>query len=303
MVQYDKRIDSFDAEQEKRKFVRAVEVWEKESQKRKGQGKKPRRKPRLRTDPLLHHDRPSNLFNGMIHPLVPYGMRGAIWYQGERNAKTIQAGELYATQLEMLIADWRARWAIGDFPFIAVQLPNFHKAYDGVVQNTGWVAVRESQMKSLALQNAGIAITTDVGMEQDIHPKNKQAVGRRLALWALGTTYNKNIVYTGPIFSSLQWDKEAKRGIVSFDHIGGGLKTSDGKPIRGFAIAGPDRVFHLAKAEIETSGGRVFVFSDAVTNPVAVRYNWLDNPSGNLVNSANLPAAPLRTDDWEIEDN
>ena len=232
----------------------------------------------------------------MIHPLVPYGIRGATWYQGENNSKTSEAGKLYADQLEILITDWRTRWEIGDFPFITVQLPNF-----SANKNAGWVLVRESQMKSLKLKNTGIAITTDVGMAKDIHPKNKQAVGHRLALWALGTTYEKDIIYSGPIFSSFEPDAANRRGIVSMDHSGEGLKTSDGKPIAGFAIAGDDRVFHSADAQYNADDGKLFVSSDAVENPIAVRYNWANNPSGNLVNSANLPAAPFRTDDWEIQ--
>ncbi len=192
-----------------------------------------------------------------------------------------------------------------EFPFITVQLPNFHDVQTEPVESTGWVAVRESQLKSLQLPGTGIAITTDVGMVGNIHPTNKQAVGLRLALWALGTTYGKPIVYSGPIYSSFQStgsNREGKLGHVrvAFDHTGDELKTSDGGRIKGFAIAGSDQVFHFADAEIRD--GLVQISSPEVPDPVAVRYNWADNPTGNLVNSAGLPAAPFRTDDWKLRD-
>jgi sialate O-acetylesterase len=306
MESFDEKAQSYDAEKAKQRHAAALADWELKTEKRKASGKKPTRKPRLQTDPMLNQNRPSNLFNGMINPLVPYGIRGVIWYQGERNAKTIESGKLYAEQLTILITDWRTRWGIGDFPFITVQLPNFHKPTDEAVQNTGWVLLRESQLKTLALKNTGIAVTTDLGMANDIHPKNKQGVGQRLALWALGTTYEKEIVYSGPIFSSFQYDFATEnrngRGQVYMDHAGDELKTNDGsKAITGFAIAGADRVFYPATGYYNTNNCKLFISSDEVENPIAVRYNWADNPNGNLVNSANLPAAPFRTDDWEIE--
>ena len=307
MNSFDENAQNYDADKAKQKHAAAVAAWEVKAKERKANGKKPGRKPRLQTDPMVNQNRPSNLFNGMINPLVPYGIRGVIWYQGERNAKTIAGGQLYADQLKMLITDWRTRWGVGDLPFNTVQLPNFHQPTDAAIQNTGWVMVRESQLKTLALKNTGIAITTDLGMANDIHPKNKQGVGQRLALWALGTTYDKDILYSGPIFSSFQYDFATEtrngRGQVYMDHVGDELKTSDGgKAITGFAIAGGDRVFYPATGFYSTNNCKLFVSSDDVENPVAVRYNWSDNPTGNLVNSAGLPAAPFRTDDWKIEE-
>lgn len=306
MTAFDKGAASYDAASAKQKFESALKTWQEKSKAKKAKGQKPGRRPRMQTDPMVNQNRPSNLFNGMINPLVPYGIRGAIWYQGERNAKTIASGQLYGEQLKLLITDWRTRWGIGEFPFITVQLPNFHQPTEKVVENTGWVMVRESQMQSLKLKNTGIAITTDVGMANDIHPKNKQAVGHRLALWALGTTYKKDIIYSGPIFSYFQYDgpndTRSGRGTVFMDHVGEGLKASDGeKNIKGFVIAGSDRVFHPAKAYFNANNGKLFVTSDEVESPIAVRYNWADNPQGNMINSAGLPAAPFRTDDWKIE--
>ncbi len=303
MADFDKRAQSYDAEKAKAAFETALEQWKE----KKASGKKPGRKPRLRKDPMVDQNRPSNLFNGMIHPVIPYGIRGAIWYQGERNSKTIRAGKLYALQLATMIKDWRGRWGVGDFPFITVQLPNFRKPTDQLVQDTGWVMVRESQLKSLSLKNTGIVVTTDIGMADDIHPKNKQAVGQRLALWALGTTYKKDIVYSGPLVSFFQYslatEKRGGRCSMFVRHSGEGLKTSDGsKEMSGFAVAGEDRVFHPGKAFFNKKKRKLFVSSEHVEDPVAVRYNWAENPSGNVVNSAGLPMAPFRTDSWEIED-
>jgi sialate O-acetylesterase len=298
---WDDRGNKFDAAKANANYAKALKTWEA----RKAEGKKVGRKPRLQADPAKNQNRPANLFNGMINPLVPYGMRGAIWYQGERNAKSIENGKLYATQLKMMINDWRGRWGIGDFPFITVQLPNFHKPTDAPVQNTGWVMVRESQAKSLELKNTGLAVTTDVGMANNIHPTNKQAVGKRLALWALGTTYGKDMVYSGPMFRAAQIESNSAEGngriTIVLDHVGEGLMTNDGsKELTGFAVAGRDQVFHSAKAIFDDENGTLQVSSDNVPQPVAARYNWADNPSGNVVNSASLPMAPFRTDNWKV---
>ena len=307
MKSFDENAKKYDAGKAKEKFETAMQTWKEDSVARKAKGEKPKRKPRLAQDPMLNQNRPSNLFNGMINPLVPYGIRGAIWYQGERNARTIETGQLYEAQLKMLITDWRSRWGIGDFPFITVQLPNFHPPTDQPVQNTGWVAVRESQLKSLKMKNTGIAITTDVGMANNIHPKNKQAVGKRLALWALGTTYGKDIVYSGPLPSSFEFDSPSGevsgRCFVTMDHVGDAMMTAKpGEKVTGFAIAGSDQVFHQGNASLHKQANLLIVSSDKVKEPVAVRYNWADNPNGNLVNSAGLPATQFRSDSWPIEE-
>ena len=306
---YNKTIASYDATATAARNEKALERWKAAAAKARAAGEKIPRRPRLQADPAVNQNRPANLYNGMIHPLVGYAIRGAIWYQGERNSKNIPDGQLYASQLKTMITDWRKRWGIGDFQFITVQLPNFKARQNEPIQNTGWVAVRESELKSLRLPNTGIAITTDVGEANDIHPKNKQTVGLRLALWALGTTYGQEIVHSGPLFSSLQLKaarKTAKGTLrpgtltLYYEHVGDALKTSDGKKLRGFAIAGEDRVFHHAFAVINEDG-TVTVMNKAVEKPVAVRYNWSDNPDGNLVNSVDLPAAPFRTDGWKLE--
>jgi len=302
MASFDEGARRYDAARAKQEYEAALKAW----QEKKAGSQKPGRKPKLQADPMVNQNRPSNLFNGMINPLVPYGIRGAIWYQGERNAKSIESGTLYEQQLKLMISDWRARWGLGDFPFITVQLPNYKSPTDDVVENSGWVKVRESQLRTLKMKNTGIAITTDVGMEKDIHPTNKQAVGLRLALWALGTTYEKEVVYSGPILSYFQFDpaNENRNGRCSIimAHTGEGLKANDGgKELKGFAIAGEDQVFHPAKASYSNGNGKLFVSSDEIETPVAVRYNWANNPKGNVVNSAGLPMAPFRTDNWKIE--
>lgn len=234
------------------------------------------------------------LYNGKIAPLVPYGIRGAIWYQGEANRRGYPY--LYRYRLSTLINSWRADWKLGDFPFACVQLPNFTAPQTRPVEDGGWVTVREGMAKTLALSNTGMAVTLDVGEARDIHPKNKQAVGKRLALWALGTVYDKKIVYSGPQYRS----SEAKGGkvIITFDHTGDGLTTNDGKPLRGFAIAGADQKWLSAEAKIV--GETVVVSNSNISNPVAVRYAWAANPDFNFYNKAALPAAPFRTDDWEL---
>jgi sialate O-acetylesterase len=230
----------------------------------------------------------------MIAPLVPYALRGAIWYQGERNSRD-ELSRLYGIQLQTMITDWRGAWGQGDFPFLFVQLPNFMDPQQQPSETTGWVMVREGMLNTLSLNNTGMAVTVDIGEANDIHPKNKQDVGKRLALWALGTTYGREIVYSGPIYKSMKTHEG--RIALEFDHVGGGLMAQGGQPLRGFALAGADRQFVWAEAEIE--GDTVVITTPNVKGPMAVRYAWANNPSGNLSNKAGLPASPFRTDDWE----
>ena len=308
------KLDQWDAQMAKysesaatQTYEKALKRWQERAKVAKEKGKKAPRKPRKQGNPANNQNRPANLFNGMIHPLIPYAIRGAIWYQGERNSKSVADGILYGTQLKTMITDWRQRWGQGDFPFITVQLPNYKAIQTQPSETSGWVMVRNAELLSLRLKNTGLAITTDVGQANDIHPKNKQAVGMRLALWALGTTYEQDIVYSGPLFSSWQLKEPSVTATgkekpgrldIYFDHIGDHLKTSDGEDIKGFAIAGEDRVWHFAKAKL-VDGSRVQLTHKKVPAPIAVRYNWANNPIGNLVNSAGLPAAPFRSDTWK----
>ncbi len=254
------------------------------------------------------HFRSSVTYNAMIHPLLPYAIRGAIWYQGESNGFE---GESYLRKKRALIEGWRKAWNQGDFPFYFVQLPGYQSPTDDPQGGDGWARVREAQGKVAAtVKNSGMAITIDIGEANDIHPMNKIDVGRRLALWALARDYGrKSLVHSGPLFKSM---KAAGQTIeLSFDHVGGGLMAARKpgprspempKPVDkldGFAIAGADQKWHWARAIIEDD--KVLVSSPEVAKPVAVRYAFSGNPvRANLYNREGLPAAPFRTDTWKF---
>ena len=234
-------------------------------------------------------DIPSCLFNGMIHPLLGSPIKGAIWYQGESNTGD-PAG--YAVKFPLMISDWRVHFRRGYFPFYFVQLANFGSPAELPSQD-GWPLLREAQAATLRHPETGMATAIDVGEALDIHPRNKQAVGRRLALQALAATYGKPIAADGPAYQRME-TREGKL-VIHLDHAAG-LATSDGGPPRGFSIAGTDRRFHAATAVIE--GESVVLASPAVAAPVAARYAFAANPVATLMNGAGLPTVPFRTDDW-----
>ncbi len=239
------------------------------------------RRPKSPNDP----NRATVLYNAMLHPIIPYAIRGAIWYQGEANAnRAAQYGEL----LPLLIRDWRKQWN-SDFPFYFVQLANF-RAMKPEPTESEWAELRESQLKTLNLENTGMAVTIDIGDAKDIHPKNKQDVGLRLALAARANTYGQKIAYSGPIYKGYKIEQNKIR--IYFDHTNGGLKTKDNQALKGFAIAGSDHRFYWADAVIE--GNEVVVSCPQVEFPVLVRYGWANNPDCNLYNGAGLPASPFR---------
>jgi sialate O-acetylesterase len=239
-----------------------------------------------------HQSRPAGLYNGMIAPLLPYAIRGAIWYQGESNAG--RAHE-YRAIFPAMIRDWRQAWGQGDFPFLFVQLAPYQITADNPKPGT-WPELREAQLLTTQIvPNTGMAVITDVGEEKDIHPKQKQPVGERLALAARALAYGEKIEYSGPVYSGMK--VEGNRVVLSFKHTGGGLVAKDGK-LMGFTIAGADRNFVAADAEIK--GDKIIVSSPQVAQPVAVRYGWLNYPVLNLWNKAGLPATPFRTDDFPM---
>ena len=230
---------------------------------------------------------PGGLFNGKISPLIPYAIRGALWYQGEANSTPAKA-PLYEHQLPLLIRDWRARWG-DELPFAWVQLPNF------VGAGRDWPLVREAMLKTLSLPKTGMAIAIDVGEAGDIHPKNKQAVGHRLALWALGTVYGQKVPATsGPLPAG--HEVRGQEIVLRFKHADGGLVAKDGE-LKGFVVAGADHAWQPAQARIV--GDTVVVTSSSVAAPLAARYAWENFPACNLFNAAGLPASPFRTDDWK----
>lgn len=236
---------------------------------------------------------PSLLYNAMIHPLLPMRIKGAIWYQGESNAG--RAYE-YRRTFPLMITNWRDSWGQGDFPFLFVQLANYMQPREQPGEST-WAELREAQTMTLSLPNTGMATIIDIGEVDDIHPRNKLDVGVRLALNALKIAYNKDdVVASGPTFKAMSIDDEKIH--ISFDNLGSGLIVKDKYGyVNGFAVAGPDRKFHWAKAEI--SGNDIILTCSKVKEPVAVRYGWADNPDDlNLYNREGLPAVPFRTDDW-----
>ncbi len=245
--------------------------------------------PAMPKSTVNNPNRPTVLFNAMIHPLVPYTIRGAIWYQGESNAgRAYQYRDLFP----LMITDWRKQWN-SNFPFYFVQLANFTQVNPNPGESD-WAELREAQAQTLNLGNTGMAVTIDIGEANDIHPKNKQEVGLRLALQARANTYGEDVVASGPVFSSFKI--QGSRIRITFSNAQGGLKTKDNQPLKGFAVAGVDHQFHWAEATIE--GNDVIVSSADVAFPVAVRYAWATNPVCNLYNGAGLPASPFRTDDW-----
>lgn len=251
-----------------------------------------------------HPHAPAGLYNGMIAPIVPYTIQGAIWYQGESNASRAQQ---YYKLFPGMIDDWRARWGQGDFPFLFVQLANYRKPTDKVV-DTDWAQIRHEQLKThRRTLNTGMAVTIDIGEANDIHPRNKQDVGKRLARWALVDTYGKkDLVKSGPLFQGHIPNAVGGKTVieVAFIETGTGLRVRGEGPLQGFTISGKDGKFVVAKAEIiklqDGTSDTVRVWSDKIKEPFAVRYAWEDNPTeANLVNEEGLPASPFRTDQFK----
>jgi sialate O-acetylesterase len=252
--------------------------------------------PQVPTPPEGGFYAPGNLYNAMIAPIVPYGIKGVIWYQGESNANNLSDAVMYKQLFPLMIKDWRNNWNQGDFPFLFVQIANFHPP--ALTPSEGlWPWLREGQLKALSLPKTGMAVITDIGEGNSIHPRNKQDVALRLSLIARRIAYDENLVFSGPLFKSMK--KNGNKIRLSFSNIGSGLTTGilqPGTDLQGFGIAGADQQFVWAKAVIE--GKYVIVSADGITDPVAVRYNWADNPPGNLYNKDGLPASPFRTDNW-----
>jgi sialate O-acetylesterase len=270
-------------------YTKRMESYEKQmaglkeaAEKAKAEGKPA---PKAPNKPMM----PSCLYNGMIANVLPYGIRGAVWYQGESNASRAKE---YQTLFPAMIKNWREDWGQGDFPFGFVQLANYMTRREQPA-DSAWAELREAQTMTLSLPKTGMAVIIDIGDAKDIHPKNKQDVGKRLALWAQSQVYGKDVVYSGPMYESMKVEDGKVR--VSFKHTGGGLEAKGGK-LAGFAVAGEDRTFVWADATVD--GKTVVVCSEKVAKPVAVRYAWADNPDCNLYNKEGLPASPFRTDDW-----
>ncbi|MCB1088421.1 MAG: sialate O-acetylesterase, partial [Verrucomicrobiae bacterium] len=249
--------------------------------------------PRQPQNPLTGQHRPGNLYAGVLHPTIGYGIRGVIWYQGETNASRAAN---YAELFPFMIEHWRQEWKQGDFPFYWVQLADF-MAEQAQPGESSWAELRESQTKTLALPNTGQAVIYDVGEGRDIHPRDKRTVGNRLARIALARDYGIAVPYQSPQYEKME--KKGNKILLTFKDVGGGLYAFDVNEPKGFAIAGADKVWHWASGTI-VGANQVEVWSDAVTDPVAVRYAWADNPIANLRSRDNLPVVPFRTDDWPL---
>lgn len=286
---WQKRLANYDPQREQAAFLQAKQAWLKKRAEAVKAGQTPPKAPAPFKN--LQVMAPGGLFNGLIAPLVPYTLRGVIWYQGERNAGGPLTG-YYGMQLKTLIHDWRTRWGSEIF-FAWVQLPRFQKEQREPSEPNGWgVAVREAMRLALTIPHTGMAITIDLGGVTDGHPTNKSEYATRLSRLALHDVYAQPILlWTGPLFRSAA--RDGNRMILSFDHAEG-LRARSGE-LKGFAIAGDDQKFAWAKAKIDD--GKVIVWNDGIRMPIAVRYAWAGNPIGNMINAAGLPASPFCTDD------
>lgn len=238
---------------------------------------------------------PSLLYNAMVNPLIPYAFQGVLWYQGEAN---VWRANQYKKAFPLMITDWRTKWNQGNFPFYFVQLSTFDEFGGNSKKGSRWAELREAQTETLKVPNTGMVVTTDIGNAKDIHPTNKQDVAKRLAAIALNDVYGKKQVNSGPMYKSMEI--KGNQITLTFASIGGGLSTPDKNGnLKGFEVAGADKVFHQAKAIIKDN--KVIVSSESVPNPVAVHYGWADDDTGiNLFNKENFPASPFRTDNWEM---
>ncbi len=283
---------TFDAEKEQAAYQVKLKEWREVAAKARAERKQPPPQPRF-NNTLVGNHRPANIYCGVLKPTIGYGIRGAIWYQGESNApRAYQYRELFP----LMIQSWREEWGQGDFPFYFVQLADFRAEKSEPVESD-WAELREAQTMTLSrLPNTGQAVITDLGEGKDIHPKNKQDVAKRLARWALARDYGfSGLEYRSPEYKSME--KQGSKIVVTLDHVGGGLAPFDFAELTGFTIAGADKKFVSAQAKL-IGADKIEVSSDAVAEPAAVRYAWADNPVCNLYSKEGLPVTPFRTDDW-----
>ena len=295
---------AFDEVKAKAKYEQELADWKAAKEKAKADGQ-PEPTTKAPADPIAKRKSnggPGELFNGKIAGLLPFTIRGIIWYQGEANAHSAERGKLYEIQLPTLINDWRKYWG-EELPFSWAQLPNFERS------DAKWPWLREAQLKSLSVPNTGMITTMDIGEKDDIHPKNKQEIGRRFALWALNKVYGKKVEYSGPLPTSREI--RGSKVVVSFSHAEG-LKIKEGMELKGFEIAETiikTKALNENKQEVEVSeyqyvpavavikDNKVVISAATITKPMAVRYAWANNPECSLVNKDNLPASPFRFED------
>ncbi|MDH4203439.1 MAG: GDSL-type esterase/lipase family protein, partial [Phycisphaerae bacterium] len=290
------KLSKWDPEQVEKNYQAALKKWEAATGRR-------RRKPKKAAHPAENHQFPSTLFNAMVHPVIPYAIKGSIWYQGESNAD--HNTEKYEHNFRAMISAWREHWGQGDFSFYFAQLASFRAPAAEPVEYDGWASVCDQQRRTLGLKNTGMAVLNDIGEAKDIHPHNKMDVGKRLALWALKHDYSKAVpAWSGPLYKSHKI-KDGKV-MIKFDHAGSGLMTGakpvmgeteqTNKPLKRFQVFGKDRQWEWAQAEI-TGKDTITVFHPEVPEPLVVRYAWAQNPEGaNLYNKEGLPASIFTTE-------
>jgi sialate O-acetylesterase len=270
-------------------FEQELEEWRLRAREARAKGEAPPRAPRNPVEVQQRRSNVGGLFNGKVAPLIPYAVKGMLWYQGEANSEA-QKAPLYRHQLALLVTDWRRRWGDEALPFAWVQLPNLKG------RGESWCLVREAMLQTLALPHTGMAITLDIGDDHDVHPKNKQDVGARLAMWALGSVYGRDVAVSGPRY--LKHEIIGPHVVVKMSHTDGGLVGRH--DLQGFVICGEDRKWKAAEVKID--GHKLFISSPEVPRPVAVRYAWADSPVVSLWNGAGLPASPFRTDRFPASD-
>jgi sialate O-acetylesterase len=295
IAELEKRSEAWNVEDAKKRHKLALANWE-------ANGKKGRR-PQVQADPAKDKQWSATLHNGMVSAVVPYAIKGAIWYQGESNDGYMT--EYYEDYFSTLIKSWRKEWGRGDFPFYWAQLANFRNPNPEPLEDNGWTSVCDQQRRCLKLPNTGMAVLNDIGEAKDIHPRNKPDVGKRLALWALANDYGVQVpAFSGPLYKSHKI--KANKVVIQFDHVGSGLMTGHknllddaveiDEPLKRFQVAGADRAWKWAEARI-VSENTVEVSHPDVANPVVVRYAWSSNPEGaNLYNREGLPASLFTTE-------
>jgi sialate O-acetylesterase len=298
MADWEQREKNFDEAKAKATYEKQLADWKVAAEKAKAAGKQPGPQPRL-NNPLTGNARPANIYNGVLKPTIGYGIRGAVWYQGESNASRAYQ---YRDLFPLMIQSWRDEWQQGDFPFYYVQLADYdnNKPRPSEPGDSTWAELREAQTMTMKrLPNTGEAVIIDLGEGRDIHPRNKEDVGKRLARWALARDYGlSDLPYHSPQYKSME--KQGNKIVLTFDHVGQTLYTFDvAKPV-GFAIAGSDKKFVWADAELVGTDkiDKIAVSSKDIADPIAVRYAWADNPVCNVYSRNGLPLTPFRTDDW-----
>ena len=288
-----KREAELQTEEAKAAYTAALAKWKEAAERAKAEGKPAPRQPAAPAAWLTGNARPGNIFNGVVNPTKPYGIKGIVWYQGESNAsRAAEYGDLFPFMIEQ----WRKEWNQGEFPFYWVQLADF-KAEQANPGESDWAELREAQTQSMKLPHTGQAVIIDLGEGKDIHPRNKHDVAARLVRWALAKDYGMAIPYRSPEFKAVNF--EGAKATVTFDCFGSSLRAFDVAEPVGFAICGEDKVWQWAKGKV-VGKDQVELSSDKVPAPVAVRYAWADNPVCNMYSETGLPVTPFRTDDFPM---